>query len=127
MEFDDINGAPSDGKLFNPKEMQDRIDHLKATGKMPALAEFLAALDKARAQMDTVTPDWVCAHCGLPTWDWDRQDEYFCPNGCTSNEIPSTTILRPWDESQDAGKQPPWKLNLTAADREWLRQIGIAR
>ena len=76
--------------------------------------------------MDTIRPDWVCRHCGLPAWDWDGQDEYFCPNGCTSDEMPSTTILRPWDNNLDAGKQPPGKLNSTGEDREWLRQIGIA-
>jgi hypothetical protein len=49
--------------------------------------------------------DYVCAHCGLPAWDWDGEDEYVCPNGCASDTMPATTILRLWDDKLDAGKK----------------------
>jgi hypothetical protein len=68
-------------------------------------------------------PDYVCAHCGLPCWNWSGEDEYVCPNGCCSMELPGTTILRPWNDALDAGKwfNPTW----TDDDKELLREAGI--
>jgi hypothetical protein len=73
-----------------------------------------------------MTADYVCTHCGEPAWDWDGEDEYVCPNGCASDTMPGTTILRAWDDFIDVGKLSPTRLDLTRADVAFLRRVKIS-